>query len=91
LEDKTPRKAFILLLVFGCSISVHSKKVVDNLSPQMLKELAASAPNVKTVAARGAGLAKEVVDADAIIGVSLTPELLKLTKRLKWLHSSSAG
>ena len=57
----------------------------------MLKELATSAPKVKIVAARGADLAKEIVDADAIIGASFTPELLKQAKQLKWLHISSAG
>jgi len=43
------------------------------------------------VAARGADLAKEIVDADAMVGVPLTPELFKQAKQLKWLHISSTG
>ena len=81
----------ISLLVFSCVISAQSKKVIAYLSPEMLKELARSAPNVKIVAAGGADLAKEVVDADAIVGAQLTPELFKQAKRLKWLHIYSAG
>ena len=57
----------------------------------MVKELAAAAPNVKIVAARGADLAREVVDADGMVGVQLTPELFQQARQLKWLHISSAG
>src|SRR5450759_2328321 len=85
------KRLLISLLVFGCAMSAQSKKVIANLSPEMLKELATSAPNVKIVAARGADLAKEIVDADAIVGAALTPELFKQAKRLKWLHIGSAG
>ncbi len=85
------KRLLISLLVFGCAMSAQSKKVIANLSPEVLKELATSAPNVKIVASRGADLAKEVVDADAIVGAPLTPELFKQTKQLKWLHIGSAG
>jgi phosphoglycerate dehydrogenase-like enzyme len=46
---------------------------------------------VRIVPARGAGLAKEIVDADAMVGVQLTPELFKQARQLKWLHIASAG
>jgi phosphoglycerate dehydrogenase-like enzyme len=81
----------ISLLVFCCLLPAQTKKVIANLSPDMLKELAVSAPNVRIVSARGADLAKEIEDADAMVGVTLTPELFKHAKQLKWLHISSAG
>ncbi len=85
-------KRFLILLIVACfAMSAQTKKVIANLSPEMLKELARTAPNVKIVAARGAELAKEIVDADGLVGVQLTPELFPLAKRLKWLHISSAG
>jgi phosphoglycerate dehydrogenase-like enzyme len=85
-------KRFVIpLLLFGSLVAAQPKKVIANLSPAMAKELAQSAPNVRIVSARGADLAKEVVDADAMVGVQLTPELFKLAKKLKWLHIASAG
>ena len=72
-------------------MSAQTKKVIANLPPEMVAELAKTAPNVKIVPARGAELAKEIVDADAMVGVRLTPELFKQAKQLKWLHISSAG
>ena len=85
------RRLFLSLLLLSCVLPAQTKKVIANLPPDVLKELAVTAPNVRIVAARGADLAKEVVDADAMVGVQLTPELFKLTKQLKWLHISSAG
>ncbi len=79
------------LLVFCCALQAQTKKVIANLPPAMVQELAVSAPNVRIVAARGPELAKEIEDADAMVGVTLTPELLRRAKQLKWLHISSAG
>ena len=85
------RRCVFSLLVFTCMMPAQTKKVIANLRPEMLKELAGTAPNVRIVPARGAGLAKEIVDADALVGVQLTPELFKQARQLKWLHISSAG
>jgi phosphoglycerate dehydrogenase-like enzyme len=85
------RRLLLSLLLISCALPAQTKKVIANLPPDMVKELATTAPNVKIVAARGADLAKEIVDADAMVGVQLTPELFKLAKQLKWLHISSAG
>src|SRR4030095_10683031 len=79
------------VLVFCCILPAQTKKVIANLSPEMLKELAVSAPNVRIVATRGVDLAKEIEDADAMVGIPLTPELLKRAKQLKGLHITSAG
>jgi phosphoglycerate dehydrogenase-like enzyme len=85
------RRRVFSLLVFCCLLPAQTKKVIANLPPGMLKELAVSAPNVKIVAARGSELTKEIEDADALVGVPLTPELFKHARQLKWLHISSAG
>ncbi len=79
------------LLIFTSVMPAETKKVIANLPPDTVKELAATAPDVRIVAARGPALAKEIVDADAMVGVQLTPELLQQARRLKWLHISSAG
>jgi phosphoglycerate dehydrogenase-like enzyme len=85
------RRHALSLLVFCCVLPAQTKKVIANLPPDMVKELAVSAPNVKIVAVRGPELAKEIEDADAVVGVTLTPELFKHARQLKWLHISSAG
>jgi phosphoglycerate dehydrogenase-like enzyme len=85
------RRQVLSLLVFCCVLPAQTKKVIANLPPDMVKELAVSAPNVRIVPARGADLAKEIEDADAVVGVNLTPELFKRARQLKWLHISSAG
>jgi phosphoglycerate dehydrogenase-like enzyme len=72
-------------------LPAQTKKVIANLSPDMLKELAVSAPNVKIVSSRGVDLAKEIENADALVGIRLTPELFQHARQLKWLHISSAG
>ncbi len=81
----------ISLFVFTSLASAQTLKVIANLSPDMVQELARTAPNVRIVAARGVALEKEIVDADAMVGVPLTPELFKRATRLKWLHIASAG
>ena len=64
-------------LIFSCVLPAQTRKVIANLPPDMLKELAVSAPNVRIVSTRGADVAKEIEDADAMVGVTLTPELFK--------------
>lgn len=89
------RRCAIALLalcpLFTERLPAQTKKVIANLSPEMLKELAVSAPNVKIVSTRGIDLAKEIEDADAMVGVTLTPELFTHAKKLQWLHITSAG
>jgi phosphoglycerate dehydrogenase-like enzyme len=85
------KRLLLSVLILSCAAFAQTKKVIANLSPDMVKELAVTAPNVRIVAARGADLTREIVDADAMVGVQLTPELFKLAKQLKWLHISSAG
>jgi len=85
------RRFVLTLLIFASLTLGQTKKVIANLPPETLKELATTAPNVKIVPARGASVAQEIADADAMVGVPLTPALFKQAKQLKWLHISSAG
>src|SRR5690348_10742591 len=85
------KTAIGLLLILCSGLQGQTKKVIANLSPEMVNELAKVAPNVRIVPARGADLAREIEDADAMVGVTLTPELFKHAKQLKWLHIASAG
>jgi phosphoglycerate dehydrogenase-like enzyme len=85
------RRCAFSLLVFCCLMPAQTKKVIANLPAELLQELALSTPNVRIVPARGADLAKEIEDADAMVGVNLTPDLLKRARQLKWLHIASAG
>lgn len=87
----TLRLRVLPLFVLACAMSAQTKKVIANLSPEMLKELATTAPNVKIVAARGPELAKEIVDADGMVGITLTPELLQQARQLKWMQTGNAG
>ncbi len=79
------------LLVVSTLLPAQTLKVIANLSPDMVQELAKTAPNVRIVPARGSALETEIVDADALIGIPLTPSLFKRATKLKWLHISSAG
>jgi len=85
------KRLLVSLLIICGVMAAQTKKVIANLPPGTVQELAKSAPNVKIVAARGPALEKEIADADAMVGVQLTPELFKKAGKLKWLHISSAG
>jgi len=85
------RRLAFSLLVFAGVLPAQTRKVIANLPPEAVKELAATAPNVRIVPARGATVAKEIADADAMVGVPLTPELFKQARQLKWLHISTGG
>jgi D-2-hydroxyacid dehydrogenase (NADP+) len=81
----------LALFLIACALSAQTKKVIANLSAEMLKDLAASSPNVRIVSTRGADFAKEIEDADAVVGISVTPEMFKRARQLKWIHIASAG
>jgi phosphoglycerate dehydrogenase-like enzyme len=85
------RLRVLLLLTLACVMSAQTKKVIANLSPELIKELATLAPNVKIVAVRGPELAKEIVDADAVVGMGVNAALFQQAKQLKWIHVGSAG
>jgi len=86
------RRLILCALLCACAVFGQPKKIIANLDPQLAKEIMASVPNVKIVAARpGPELEKEIVDADALVSMSMSPALFQKAKQLKWLHVGSAG
>jgi phosphoglycerate dehydrogenase-like enzyme len=86
------RRLIVSLVLFACAVSAQPKKIIANLSPDFVKEITASVPNVKIVAARpGPELEKEIVDADALVAISMNPTVFQKARQLKWLHVGSAG
>src|SRR3954453_9408320 len=94
--DYTPgrfgmKKLIVVALAVGSLALAQNKKILaPGMTPQLAQEIQANVPNVTILAGRGTDLAKEIVDADAIIG-GIRPELFKSAKKLKWVHVSSAG
>ncbi|MEO7598434.1 MAG: D-2-hydroxyacid dehydrogenase [Opitutus sp.] len=90
----------ILLLALACASPLKSaetllpsKKVVftfGGFNEHELTELREAAPSLKLVFPTRDKLADEIVDADAIIG-SVTPEVIRAAKKLKWVQVNSAG
>src|SRR5260370_5802143 len=87
------KKAILLSFLFGSSLllNAQNKKIIaPGMSAAAIKELQSVAPDVTILNVRGADLAREIVDADAILG-GIRPELFRTAKKLKWVHVSSAG
>src|SRR3977135_844870 len=78
------------LVCVSLGVAQHRKILAPGMSSKQVQEIQAAVPNVTIVTARGPELAKEIVDADAIIG-GISPDLFKTAKNLKWVHISSAG
>lgn len=84
-------------LVLTCALLIapafaQPKKIVVAGQPaSYIPDMKAVAPDVTFVAAKGNDDAAAVVgDADAIIG-TVSPEILRAGKKLKWVHIVSAG
>jgi len=75
------------------SLNAQTLKIVVQ-SPAVMKELQESGEipkQVKLVTASGAGLTREIADADGFIGGVLSAADLKAAKKLRWVQSFSAG
>jgi D-2-hydroxyacid dehydrogenase (NADP+) len=85
------RKRIAAVLLFASIGLAENKKIVaPGMSAKLAQEIQASVPSVTIVTGRGPDTAKEIADADAVIG-GIRPELFKTAKKLKWVHVSSAG
>jgi phosphoglycerate dehydrogenase-like enzyme len=80
----------VALACVSLGFAQNRKIIAPGMSAKQVQEIQAAVPNVTIVTARGPELAKEIVDADAIIG-GISPDLFKTAKKLKWVHISSAG
>ena len=66
------------------------KIVVTDARPAEIRQLRDAAPGATIVAGDDATLARQVTDADAIIG-TINPELFHAAKKLRWVQVHSAG
>lgn len=86
------------LLASGILLPAQQKKVVLTsaggpylpLGPGEISELRAAAPSINLVAPDQSQMLAELADADGIIG-NLTPEMLRVAKKLRWVQVTSAG
>ena len=97
------RKSIILIvaLLLSCPLALSSgqkKKVVltapgtaySRIRPAELDELRAFAPEVNLVAPEKDRVMEELADADGVLG-PVTPEMIRVAKKLKWVQVFSAG
>jgi phosphoglycerate dehydrogenase-like enzyme len=87
-------KTKLALWVFALSLQTVQgqtpKVVVTGLSPSAVNELRAAVPGVTIVAPERERLLAEVEDADALLG-TISPELARVAKKLRWVQVYSAG
>lgn len=85
------KTAVTLGMLFQVGLLAQPKKVVVlGMAPEAVAELQAVAPGARVVPVAQNELAREIVDADGVIG-GVTPQALRLAKRLKWVQVNSAG
>ena len=87
------RRISILCGVLAFSLHAQPVKIVVQ-NPAVLQEIQAGGglpSDVRLVAASGADLAKELVDADAYVGGPLRADEMKAAKKLRWVQSWGAG
>src|SRR5438045_7291297 len=83
------RKFSVVLLVAGI-VSAEPKKIVVVGMPDAIAAFQTVSPNVTVVAANRDKLIDQVADADAVFG-TMSPELFRAAKKLKWVQTYSAG
>jgi phosphoglycerate dehydrogenase-like enzyme len=90
------RVIFAIAAVFLSSflVSAQDKKIlVTGIAATIIPELQSIAPNTKFEVIEPNRFMQQAVDADAIVGTiaPVSPELLHVAKKLKWVHSYGAG
>ena len=82
----------IMLALCAFVLTAQPKKIlVMGASPEILKDLQSAAGSGGTVVpVTNQTIAKEIADADALIG-TITPEWVRAGKKLKWVQIRSAG
>ena len=88
-----PLKISVLILAAATVLPIHAqsrKIVVFSMPPEAIRELEAVSSGVSIVAAERNRELEQVADADAILG-TISPELFRASKKLKWVQVYSAG
>ncbi len=80
------------LLLPAAALSAQTKKILvyGNRDSAVLADWQSASSKVKLVPVDKDDVMKEIVDADAFIG-SITPEMVRAGKQLKWVQITSAG
>ncbi len=78
------------MLAQATLLAQPKKVVVLDRSPAEVAELRAGVPGVRLVAVSRAQLAREIVDADAVLG-TVNASAFRSATRLKWIQITSAG
>ena len=88
------RKILVCTLLLLAPLAAQSKKIVaTGLGASLIPEMQKAAPGATIVVGdvkNPAALAAQVADADAILG-TISPELFRAARQLKWVHIFSAG
>ena len=67
-----------------------TKIVVTGMGPDAVRQIQEAARDATVVGVETSSLAEQIADADAVIG-TITPELFKAARRLRWVQVYSAG
>lgn len=84
--------SFVMALLSAVSLSAQTKKIVvfGNQNSEVIQDWQSASSKVKIVGVNKETVMQEIADADAFIG-SITPELVRAGKNLKWVQITSAG
>ena len=85
-------KPIVATLLCFCALGfADSKKILaPALTDAEIQTIEAAVPGARIVKAQGPAIAREIEDADAIIG-GVSPDNFRRAKKLKWVHVMSAG
>src|SRR5713226_2040692 len=84
------RRTLLTIALFATLLPAQQKIVVTGMGTAWIAEMQAAAPNVTFVTPKPAEMPAQAADADAILG-TISPELFRAAKKLKWVHIYSAG
>ncbi len=84
------RRLLVLAALPLIAFAQQKKIVAISMGDGFIEQLNSVTPNVKVVAADPKNMVAQVADADAIFG-TISPELYKSAKKLKWVQTYSAG
>ncbi len=80
----------VAIVVAASAGFAGTKIVVTGMGPDAIRQIQESARDATVVGVEASRLAEQVADADAVIG-TITPELFKAARKLRWVQVYSAG
>ena len=80
----------LAMILLGAALLSAQKIVLTGLGADMIPELKTIAPGATFVAADRGDVVQKVADADAVVG-TFSEEIFRAGKKLKWVHTYSAG